>query len=188
MASKLADRIEDLLPQTQCTKCGYSSCRDYAAAIAAGDAGIDRCPPGGAEGVARLASLLNVPELPLNPNHGEESPRRIAIIDEACCIGCTLCVEACPVDAIVGASKQLHSVLAEHCTGCGLCVAPCPLDCVSMADTGETATGWAAWTQQQADAARRRHAFRLFRLQREQEESEARLAAGVRNAFKAAKP
>lgn len=182
MPSGLADRIEDLLPQTQCTKCGFSSCRGYAEAIAGGDAEIDRCPPGGAEGIARLASLLGKPSLPLNPEHGVERTRQVAVIEESLCIGCTLCIDACPVDAIVGASKQMHTVLADACTGCELCIAPCPLDCVAMADAGVTATGWAAWTQQQADSARARHAFRLFRLQREQEENELRLQASVRRA------
>lgn len=182
MTRTLADRIEDCLPQTQCSKCGYPSCRAYADAIAVGEANIDRCPPGGAEGIARLAALMGVPVLPLNPDNGTERPRRLALIDESLCIGCTLCIDACPVDAIVGASRQMHTVLAEQCTGCELCVAPCPLDCITMADAGGSATGWAAWSQQQADAARRRHASRRFRLQREQEESEARLAAGVRHA------
>ncbi|AOJ02500.1 MULTISPECIES: electron transport complex subunit RsxB [Burkholderia] len=173
----LADRIEDLLPQTQCTKCGYEGCRPYAEAIAAGTAGYDQCPPGGVEGVARLAKLLGKPVIPLNPEHGVERPRPVAFIDEQLCIGCTLCMQACPVDAIVGAPKQMHTIVAELCTGCDLCVPPCPVDCIAMIPvTGET-TGWDAWSQQQADAARTRHDARLARQTREREAAEARAAA-----------
>ena len=172
----LADRIEDLLPQTQCTKCGYDGCRPYAEAIAAGSAGINQCPPGGAEGVARLAALTGHKVIPINPVNGVERPRAVAYIDEALCIGCTLCIQACPVDAIVGAAKQMHTVLTELCTGCDLCVAPCPVDCIVLYPVTET-TGWAAWSQQQADAARERHDFRAMRLQRERAENDARLAA-----------
>src|SRR6185437_2158149 len=130
--STLADRIEDVLPQTQCTKCGYAGCRPYAEAIAEGLAEINQCPPGGAQGVARLATLLGKPVIPLNVAHGVERPRPVAVIDEAVCIGCTLCIQACPADAIVGAAKQMHTVVADLCTGCDLCVAPCPVDCIAM--------------------------------------------------------
>ena len=172
----LADRLEDALPQTQCTKCGYAACRPYAEAIAAGAAEINQCPPGGAEGVARLAALSGRPIIPINPVNGVERPRPVALIDAAICIGCTLCIQACPVDAIVGAAKQMHTVLPDLCTGCDLCVAPCPVDCIAMiAVTVET--GWQAWTSQQADAARDRHDFRTARLQRERLENDARLAA-----------
>ncbi|WP_243436606.1 electron transport complex subunit RsxB [Burkholderia pseudomallei] len=153
----LADRIEDLLPQTQCTKCGYDGCRPYAEAIAAGTAGYDQCPPGGAEGVARLAKLLGKPVIPLNQAHGVERARPVAFIDEQLCIGCTLCMQACPVDAIVGAPKQMHTIVAELCTGCDLCVPPCPVDCIAMIPVTGERTGWDAWSQQQADAARARH-------------------------------
>ncbi len=176
----LADRIEDALPQTQCTKCGYPACRPYAEAIAAGSAGINQCPPGGAEGIARLASLLGKPVIPLNPVNGVERARPVAVIDEAVCIGCTLCIQACPVDAIVGAAKQMHTVVAELCTGCDLCVPPCPVDCIAMVDAVDSApgkTGWDAWSQEQADAARARHDFRTLRLKREKTENDARLAA-----------
>ena len=172
----LADRIEDALPQTQCTKCGFAACRPYAQAIAAGTAEINQCPPGGAEGVARLALLTGRPIFPINPDNGVERPRPVAVIDEAICIGCTLCIQACPVDAIVGAAKQMHTVLPDLCTGCDLCVAPCPVDCISMVAVTAT-TGWRAWTAQQAAAARDRHDFRTIRLQREQLENDARLAA-----------
>lgn len=173
----LADRIENLLPQTQCTKCGYPACRPYAEAIATGEASYNRCPPGGADGVARLAELLAKPVIPLDITHGIERPRPVAIIDEAICIGCTLCIQACPVDAIVGAAKQMHTALPDWCTGCDLCVAPCPVDCIDMVEVTGDATGWNAWSQQQADTARARHDFRLSRLRREKEENDARLAA-----------
>lgn len=184
-AKTLADQIEDLLPQTQCTKCGYPACRPYAEAIADGTAGYNQCPPGGAEGVARLAHLLGRPALPLNTVHGIERERPIAVIDEALCIGCTLCIQACPVDAIVGAAKQMHTVLPDLCTGCDLCVAPCPVDCIAMAPVTPGKTGWAAWSQEQADDARARHAFRSARLQRERQENEARLAAKAAAKLKA---
>ncbi len=172
----LADRIEDLLPQTQCTKCGYQGCRPYAEAIAGGNADINQCPPGGAEGVARLAGLLGRAVIPLNPVNGRERPRAVAYIDEALCIGCTLCIQACPVDAIVGAAKQMHTIIPELCTGCDLCVAPCPVDCIVMYPVTETA-GWDAWSQPLADAARLRHDRRALRLQRDIAENDARLAA-----------
>ncbi|MET0961350.1 MAG: electron transport complex subunit RsxB [Noviherbaspirillum sp.] len=176
-APTLADRLEDLLPQTQCTRCGYPDCRAYAEAMALGEAQHNQCPPGGAEGVGRLARLLGRPVIPLNPLNGAERPRPVAIIDESLCIGCTLCIQACPVDAIVGAAKQMHTVVPELCTGCDLCVAPCPVDCIAMIDVTPGRTGWDAWSQQQADAARARHAARRIRLQREREENDARLAA-----------
>ncbi|AIO75832.1 electron transport complex, RnfABCDGE type, B subunit [Burkholderia multivorans] len=173
----LADRIEDLLPQTQCTKCGYNGCRPYAEAIAAGDANYNQCPPGGAEGIARLANLLGKPVIPLNPVNGTEHPRAVAFIDENLCIGCTLCMQACPVDAIVGAPKQMHTIVASLCTGCDLCVPPCPVDCIAMVPVTGERTGWDAWTQEQADAARQRHDRRLARQRRERDAAEARAAA-----------
>ena len=173
----LADRLEDLLPQTQCTKCGYPACRPYAEAMADGSASYNQCPPGGAEGVARLASVLGKPVIPINPVNGFERARPIALIDEQLCIGCTLCIQACPVDAIVGAAKQMHTVVRTLCTGCDLCVAPCPVDCITMVEVTPGRTGWDAWTQEQADEARARHDFRTERLKREKEENEARLAA-----------
>ncbi|MGV3741507.1 MAG: electron transport complex subunit RsxB [Burkholderiaceae bacterium] len=173
----LADRIEDLLPQTQCTKCGYAACRPYAEAVASGEAGYNQCPPGGMQGVVRLANLLGNPVIPLNPVNGLERVRPVALIDESLCIGCTLCIQACPVDAIIGAAKQMHTVLNELCTGCDLCVAPCPVDCIAMVDATPGRTGWDAWSQAQADAARERYQFRQLRLKREKEENDARLAA-----------
>ena len=173
----LADQLEDLLPQTQCTKCGYPACRPYAEAMADGSASYNQCPPGGIEGVARLAKVLGKKVIPINPVNGMERPRPVAFIDEALCIGCTLCIQACPVDAIVGAAKQMHTIVTDLCTGCDLCVAPCPVDCIAMVEVTPGKTGWDAWSQAQADAARARHDFRSARLQREKEENEARLAA-----------
>ena len=177
VTKSLADQIEDVLPQTQCTKCGYPACRPYAEAIASGEADINRCPPGGMEGVARLSRVTGRPVIPINPANGVERPRPVAFIDENLCIGCTLCIQACPVDAILGAPKQMHTILPSLCTGCDLCVAPCPVDCISMIPVTGDRTGWDAWSQEQADAARARHDFRTGRLQREKEENDARLAA-----------
>ena len=126
------DAIDALLPQTQCTKCGFGGCRPYAEAIAEGRAPINRCPPGGAAGIARLARLLDREALPLDPDCGVESPRRQAWIDPAACIGCTKCIQACPVDAIVGGARHMHTVLADLCTGCELCIPPCPVDCIEL--------------------------------------------------------
>jgi electron transport complex protein RnfB len=173
----LADRIEDVLPQTQCTKCGYPACRPYAEVIANGTAAHNQCPPGGDEGIARIAALLGKPVIPLNPVNGVERERPVAVIDESACIGCTLCIQACPVDAIVGAAKQMHTVIASLCTGCDLCVPPCPVDCIEMHVVTPGKTGWSAWSQADADAARARHDVRVLRLQREKQENDARLAA-----------
>jgi electron transport complex protein RnfB len=173
----LADRIEDLLPQTQCTKCGYQGCRPYAEAIARGEANYNQCPPGGAVGVERLARLLGKPVIPLNPDNGVERARPVAVIDESLCIGCTLCMQACPVDAIAGAPKQMHTIVGKLCTGCDLCVAPCPVDCIAIVPVTDELTGWAAWSQEQADTARQRYERRNARLTREREAAEARAAA-----------
>ena len=137
MTVELADRIDALLPQTQCTRCGYPTCRDYAIAIANGDADINQCPPGGADGVAALAALLGRDGKPLDPRYGVEAPPVVAFIDEDICIGCTKCIQACPVDAIVGAAKRMHTVIADECTGCELCIPPCPVDCISLAPTSD---------------------------------------------------
>jgi electron transport complex protein RnfB len=138
-ASELAARIDALLPQTQCTRCGYPGCAPYAAAIAHGDAGINQCPPGGSDTIRLLAALLGREFHALNPANGVESPPRAAWIDESRCIGCARCLAPCPVDAIVGAAKFMHSVLAERCTGCELCIAPCPVDCIEMRAAPATA-------------------------------------------------
>lgn len=172
----LADQLEDLLPQTQCTKCGYAACRPYAEAMADGSASYNQCPPGGIEGVARLAQVLGKKVIPINPVNGIERPRPVAFIDEALCIGCTLCIQACPVDAIVGAAKQMHTIATDLCTGCDLCVAPCPVDCIAMVEITTGKTGWDAWSQAEADMARARHDFRSARVQIEKDETAARLA------------
>ena len=176
-AAALADRLDAALPQTQCTRCGYPDCRAYAQAMARGDADIDRCPPGGAEGVVRLASILGRPVKPIDPAHGREGPRAVAVIDEAWCIGCTLCIKACPVDCIVGASKRMHTVIDARCTGCELCVPACPVDCIAMRPVTGQHTGWAAWSPKQADDARERYAFHRFRVQRAAREHDEALAA-----------
>jgi len=127
-----ADRIDAWLPQTQCTQCGYPRCRAYAEAVAAGSAGINQCPPGGEVTITALAKLLNASPEPLDPRFGIHKPRARAVIDEAVCIGCRKCIDACPVDAIVGARKLMHTVIAGECTGCELCLPPCPVDCIAM--------------------------------------------------------
>lgn len=159
----LADRIDALLPQTQCTRCGYPSCRDYASAVAAGKADINQCPPGGAAGIAALADLLDRMPLPLNPANGVEKPREIAFIDEAVCIGCTKCIQACPVDAIVGAGKLMHTVIADECTGCELCVPACPVDCIEMIASADTLLARSAVVER-ATHARMRFEARNTRL------------------------
>ena len=126
----IVDRIDEILPQTQCKRCDFSSCRPYAEAIAAGKADIDRCSPGGIVGVRLLADLLEIDPKPLSPKYGEEAPATVAVIVENECIGCAKCIEACPVDAIVGAPKQVHTVIESECTGCELCISPCPVDCI----------------------------------------------------------
>ena len=132
------------LPQTQCTRCGYPDCAGYAEALADASADINQCPPGGAEGVVRLSALTGRPRLPLNPENGVEGPRMMAVIDEAWCIGCTLCLKACPTDAILGGNKHMHTVVEPWCTGCELCIPVCPVDCISLENVSGERTGWAA--------------------------------------------
>jgi len=172
----LIEQLDQALPQTQCTRCGYPDCRAYAEAIAAGEAGINQCPPGGAEGIARLAHITGRPALPLSAEHGVEGPRKLAVIDEAWCIGCTLCIKACPADCIAGAPKLMHTIVAEQCTGCELCVPACPVDCISLVEVTPGLSGWAAWSEAQAREARERYRFKQFREQREADENAQRLA------------
>ena len=164
MGGTSVEAVLGLLPQTQCRRCGYDDCRGYAQAIVADGAEINRCPPGGAEGIDRLARLTGSPALRLDANCGSESPRALALIDEAWCIGCALCLKACPVDAIVGAAKRMHVVIDELCTGCELCVPVCPVDCISMIGASGDRTGWDAWDPAHAAQARsryERHAARV---------------------------
>jgi electron transport complex protein RnfB len=168
----LARRIHAALPQTQCTRCGYPDCAGYAQAIADGQAAINQCPPGGAEGIARLAGITGQAVLPLDPRNGIEGPRKLMIIDEDWCIGCALCLRACPTDAIVGTNKRMHSVLATWCTGCELCLPVCPVDCIAVEDVDMSKSGWAAWSTAQAGQALERYAGRSARLLRlEQKDS-----------------
>jgi electron transport complex protein RnfB len=167
---RLVQALDDTLPQTQCARCGYPDCRRYAQAIAVGEAEINQCPPGGDEGIARLAALTGRPALSLNPLNGIETPRQLAVIDEAWCIGCTLCLKACPVDAIVGGPKGIHTVIAAQCTGCELCLPPCPVDCIALVPVTGTRTGWDAWSAPQAVEARDRYGWHAQRLQRDEHE------------------
>ncbi|MES1983175.1 MAG: electron transport complex subunit RsxB [Pseudomonadota bacterium] len=204
----LVERIDALLPQTQCGQCGYPGCKPYATAIAAGEIEINRCPPGGEKGIRKLAALLGVEFLPFVAGTVLKL-KALALIDEHACIGCTLCIQACPVDAITGASKQMHTVIAAECTGCELCVAPCPVDCISMRPLAQmmqpsdtqppldasfssaryAANELTADEQEQvlADLARKRYEFRQLRLEREQRARAHKLALKD-NALEAAKP
>jgi electron transport complex protein RnfB len=164
----LAARLDALLPQTQCTKCGYQGCRPYADAIAGGVADINQCPPGGEEGIAKLARALGREAKPLNPAHGAYRAPQVAVIDESTCIGCAKCLDACPVDAIVGARKRMHTVIASWCTGCELCLPPCPVDCIALAP---------AAALPEADLSRERFEFHQLRQRRDAAERDARLAA-----------
>lgn len=157
-SARLADRVDVLLPQTQCRRCGYDACRPYADAIAAGEADIDRCPPGGQSTLVALGALLDRIPPPLDTSRGEPGPLRVACIDESACIGCTLCIAACPVDAIIGAQKRMHAILTSLCSGCELCIAPCPVDCITMRPAERD------WTPADASAARARFQSRQTRL------------------------
>ena len=189
MNEELVEAIDALLPQTQCAKCGYAGCRPYAQAIAHDEADINQCPPGGSKGICQLAALLGRLEKPLNPANGAEIPRAAALIDESRCIGCMLCIKACPVDAIVGAAKRMHTVLTQYCTGCELCLAPCPVDCIDMVDLVKLAQrgnrhAAALATESvkdMASIARRRFGFHEFRAAREQRTRGERLTKKARD-------
>lgn len=161
-----------VLPQTQCQRCGFQDCAAYAQAIAQENAAINQCPPGGLEGVSKLALLMDQAPLPLNQAHGQEGPRHLAYIDEDWCIGCTLCIQACPVDAIVGTHKRMHTVIEQVCTGCELCLPVCPVDCIELENVTGNQTAWAAWTSQQASQAATRYAARQARLRLNRNESQ----------------
>ncbi len=175
MHPSLAERLLDVLPQTQCTRCGYPDCAGYAGAIARGQAAINQCPPGGSEGISRLAARTDQAATELNPAHGQEGPRSVAFVDEAWCIGCTLCIKVCPTDAILGSNKLMHTVIESYCTGCELCLPVCPVDCILLENVTGKNSGWAAWSQAQADEARERYAFHTDKTDRETRENAARL-------------
>ena len=138
----IIEKIDSILPQTQCGQCGYPGCKPYATAIANGEADINQCPPGGDDGIHKLADLLGIDYKPLNEEHGVPKPKSVAIIDEKTCIGCTLCIQACPVDAILGSAKHMHTIIEKECTGCELCLPPCPVDCIDMVPIKETTENW----------------------------------------------
>ena len=157
--SQVFEQILAALPHTQCTRCGYADCAGYAQAVASGNAAINQCPPGGAEGIQRLSTITDLPYKPLNPVNGVEGPRSIAVIDENWCIGCTLCIKACPVDAIFGSNRLMHIVIESNCTGCELCLPVCPVDCIGLENVTGIQTGWNAWSTEDAEAARKRYVF-----------------------------
>lgn len=167
----MIDRINALLPQTQCGQCGFKGCKPYAEAIAAGTADINQCPPGGDEGIIEIARLLGVPAKPLNTRFGQHKPKQVAFIIEDDCIGCTKCISACPVDAILGASKCMHTVIASECTGCELCISPCPVDCIVMKPAPQPTPVQKA---EQAQKAMRRYEARCLRQARAEAEKAER--------------
>lgn len=187
MDMPLADRIDAALPQTQCTRCGYPACRPYAEAIARGEAAINQCPPGGEDGVRALAALTGRRVLPLDPHYGRETPPLLARIDEAVCIGCTKCIQACPVDAIVGAAKRMHTIITAECTGCELCLPPCPVDCIDLVAAAVQPLARSE-VLVRAGHARLRFEARNARLAREREAGERRRATGEAASGAAAPP
>jgi electron transport complex protein RnfB len=171
----LAANILAALPQTQCKRCGFPDCAGYAQALAHSQADINQCPPGGQQGVERLADITGQAAKPLNPSFGTEAVRTVAFIDEAWCIGCTLCITACPVDAIMGANKLMHTVIEPYCTGCELCLAVCPVDCIELKNITGNNTGWAAWSPELAEQAKTRYEFYSYRRLRDELENDKRL-------------
>lgn len=167
-----AEQINAALPQTQCTRCGYPDCASYAQAIAAQEAPINQCPPGGAEGITRLARITGQAVIPLNPAFGVETSRAVAVIDESWCIGCTLCLAACPTDAILGSNKRMHTVIEAHCTGCELCLPVCPVDCIQMLNASGERTGWNAWSAAEALNAQTRYAIHSSRRNQEERQTD----------------
>lgn len=174
MNNATVDQIEALLPQTQCQKCGFKGCRPYAQAISENKADINQCPPGGQKGILALSQLLGVTEKTLNDNFGTEKPREVAVIIEKDCIGCTKCLPPCPVDAIIGASKQMHTVITSICTGCELCIAPCPVDCIVMLPI-ENNSALMEWNKEKADAAKSRYLHKLKRMEQQKIEKKERI-------------
>jgi electron transport complex protein RnfB len=172
----LVDRIDALLPQTQCGQCSHAGCRPYAEALAEGRDPINRCPPGGEDGVRALAALLNQPVIPFDPAGPQPKPRALAVIREDSCIGCTLCIQACPVDAVVGAAKQMHTVIADECTGCELCLAPCPVDCIDLVPVADPDDGKRERVMARAALARQRYDARQVRKARDAADKAKRLA------------
>ncbi|MFB9156884.1 electron transport complex subunit RsxB [Chromobacterium violaceum] len=187
----LVDRIDALLPQTQCGQCSHAGCRPYAEALAQGRDPINRCPPGGEDGIRALAELLGQPAIPFDPAGPQPKPRALAVIREDSCIGCTLCIQACPVDAIVGAAKQMHTVIADECTGCELCLAPCPVDCIDLVPVADPDDGKRERVMARAAQARKRFDARQARKDRDAADKARRLAADknelIRKAMERAK-
>jgi electron transport complex protein RnfB len=163
MPETLVEQIDALLPQTQCGKCGFPGCQPYAQAISLNQADINQCPPGGSQGISKLAKLLGREAKPLNPQFGVEQPRMVAVINETDCIGCTKCIPVCPVDAIIGAAKLMHTVIAQQCTGCELCIAPCPVDCITL-----ELANFPSWSQEDADQAKQRYQARNLRIKQQE--------------------
>ncbi len=177
--------VHRVLPQTQCQRCGYPDCAGYAQAVVDGSADINQCPPGGEDGIRRIAQALGQPQraqgMTLNAEFGQEGPMTVAVIDENWCIGCTLCIKACPTDAILGSNKRMHTVIEPFCTGCDLCVLACPVDCITMEPISGTRTGWEAWSAAMAEQALQRYTFHQFQVARAEQENAERLEDKARH-------